>query len=168
MINAIFATDLSGGIGYNGGLPWPHNPRDMQHFRNRTLGDVVVMGRRTWDDPAMPKPLPGRITYVATNRPMSRSMTISGDLKERVLRLEQQHAGRNIWIIGGNELIQQCSSILDRIYLTHVSGSYKIDTKVHLASLLSAFVPVSATHDPVHHCTFITYETVFKRIKTST
>ena len=71
MINAIFAVDYNGGMGINGTLPWPHNAEDLAHFKRLTTDKVVVAGRRTWDDPKMPKPLPNRTVYVATNRPVS-------------------------------------------------------------------------------------------------
>ena len=46
MINAIFAVDYNGGMGFNGTLPWPHNPEDLANFKSTTEQQVVVMGRR--------------------------------------------------------------------------------------------------------------------------
>ena len=56
MINAIFAADHYGGIGFRGSVPWPHNSSDLKHFKTLTEGHIVVMGRRTYDDPKMPAP----------------------------------------------------------------------------------------------------------------
>jgi dihydrofolate reductase len=69
MINALFAVDQYGGMGFNGTLPWPHNSVDLANFKQLTDTHIVVMGRKTWDDPKMPKPLVGRTVYVATGRP---------------------------------------------------------------------------------------------------
>jgi len=44
-------------IGRNGGLPW-HIPEDIKWFREKTLGHVVIMGRKTFE--SIGKPLPGR------------------------------------------------------------------------------------------------------------
>ena len=71
MIKSIIATDLQGGMGRNGSLPWPHDKEDMQWFKAATTGHVVVMGSNTWSDPGMPKPLPNRHCVVVTNQDVS-------------------------------------------------------------------------------------------------
>ena len=50
-------------------MPW-HVPEDLAHFKELTLGDTVVMGRKTWDalDPRF-RPLPGRRNIVVTRDP---------------------------------------------------------------------------------------------------
>jgi dihydrofolate reductase len=168
MINALFAVDHYGGMGVNGTLPWPHNSEDLANFKQLTLDQVVVMGRDTWDDPKMPKPLKGRTVYVATHRPLYNAATISGNIKAEILRLEQQHADKTIWVIGGAKLLEQCDGIFDRLYLTHFTGSYKIDTKINLKTFLSGWSPVKATAPSNNSCTFVVYENLFARTIRST
>jgi dihydrofolate reductase len=45
--SAIAACDPNGVMGLRGGLPW-YCPEDLRHFRNTTLGHVLVMGYRTF------------------------------------------------------------------------------------------------------------------------
>jgi dihydrofolate reductase len=168
MINALFAVDQYGGMGFNGTLPWPHNSADMSNFRSLTTDHVVVMGRTTWDDPKMPKPLVGRTVYVVTNRPVYQAATIKGNLKDELLRLEKLHADQIIWVIGGANLLEQCDGIFDRLYLTHFKGSYKIDTKLNLKSFLSGWNPVRASAPADNNCTHVIYENIFKRLSPST
>ena len=164
MINALFAVDQYGGMGHNGTMPWPHNSADLKNFKDLTMDHVVVMGRKTWDDKNMPKPLPGRTTYVATNRPfVPHASAITGDLKTEILKLEKLHSDKIIWIIGGAELLEQCDGIFDRLYLTHYKGSYKIDTKINLKSFLTGWSPVRATADPNTNFTTVIYENLFRR-----
>jgi len=99
MINALFSVDQYGGMGFNGSMPWPHNSEDLSNFKRLTMGHVVVMGRKTWDDNKMPKPLEGRITYVATTRPIYNTSSIKGDIKQNLLDIEQRHKGKIIWVI---------------------------------------------------------------------
>jgi dihydrofolate reductase len=167
MINALFAVDHYGGMGFQGTLPWPHNADDLRNFKQLTNGHVVVMGSRSWLDPKMPKPLHGRIVYVASNRRVQHAGRISGDIVEEVLRLEKQHPTQTIWIVGGPRLIESCAGILDNIYLTHFKGSYKIDTKIDLRSLLTGFIPVRAEVSQDFQSTFIKYAPIFKRSTTS-
>jgi dihydrofolate reductase len=164
MINALFAVDSYGGMGFHGTMPWPHNSADLENFKELTTGHVVVMGRRTWDDKNMPKPLPGRITYVATNSTfLQNTGVIKGNIKEELLKIEKHHKDKIIWVIGGPDLLMQCDGIIDRIYLTHYRGSYKIDTKINLKSFLSGWLPKTASAAPNTKFTTVIYESIFKR-----
>ena len=163
MINAIFAVDFNGGMGFNGSLPWPHNAEDLQHFKDLTTGHVIVCGRRTWDDPKMPKPLPNRTVYVATHRPVSYAMPFSGDVKEKLLAIEQQHPDKKIFVIGGVELLQESRPLLDRIYVTHIKGSYRSDTRIFVKEFLAGYTPVRATVSRDFNSTFTVYDPIFKR-----
>jgi dihydrofolate reductase len=167
MINAIFAVDFNGGMGFNGSLPWPHNAEDLQYFKTLTTGHVVVMGRKTWDDPKMPKPLPNRTVYVATHRPVTYAMPFSGDVKEKLLEIEKTHTDKQIFVIGGPDLIEAAKPILDRIYLTHIKGSYKVDTRIYVKEFLAGFSPVRAHVSKDFQSTFTVYDPIFKRSPTS-
>jgi dihydrofolate reductase len=167
MINALFAVDHYGGMGFQGTLPWPHNAEDLAHFQKLTTGHVVVMGSRSWADPKMPKPLDGRTVYIASNKPVQYAGRISGDIKEEILTLEKQHPTQIIWVVGGSMLLEECSGIFDQLHLTHFKGSYKIDTKINLKNFLAGFIPVRASVSDDRKSTFIKYEPIFKRITTS-
>ena len=163
MINALFAVDYYGGMGLNGSLPWPHNADDLANFKRLTNGHVVVMGSRSWDDAKMPKPLPGRTVYVASSKPVTYAGRVSGNIVDRVLELEQHHKDKIIWVVGGPQLLEECSGILDNVYLTHFKGSYKIDTKIDLRKFLTGFIPVRADVNKDFKSTLVKYEPIFKR-----
>ena len=163
MINAIFAVDFNGGMGFNGTLPWPHNAEDLQHFKDLTTGQVVVCGRKTWDDPKMPKPLPNRTVYVATHRPVSYAQPFSGDVQEQLLKIEASHKDKKVFVIGGVELLESARPLFDRIYLTHIKGAYRSDTRIHVKEFLTGFRPVSARVSQDYQSTFTVYESIFKR-----
>ena len=162
MIKALFAVDQFGGMGYNGGLPWPHNKADMVNFQKLTNGHVLVMGRNSWDDPALRKPLLGRIVYVATNHSVTAGR-ISGNIVEEVLKLEKIHSDKIIWIVGGPAILNECRDLYDAIHLTHFKGSYKIDTRIDLKAFLSGFTMEYASVAEDIQSTFIRYEPIFKR-----
>ena len=162
-INALFAVDHYGGMGVNGTRPWPSTTHNLDSFARLTENHVVVMGRRTWDDPVIPKPFVGRIVYVASNRHINTAGTFTGNIVEEVLRLEQENPNRIIWIIGGPGLIESCINILDAVYLTHVKGSFKIDTRMELKTFLTGFVPVKAEVAADFRSTLVKYTPIFKR-----
>jgi dihydrofolate reductase len=116
----------------------------------------------------MPKPLQGRTVYVATNHQVFYAAQIKGDLKEEILKLEKMHPDQIIWVVGGPSVLEQCAGIFDKMYLTHVKGSFKIDTRVNLKTMLSGWNPVRASSDAANNFTYVIYENIFGRIKAST
>jgi dihydrofolate reductase len=111
----------------------------------------------------MPKPLPNRTVYVATHRPVTYAMPFSGDIKEKLLAIEQEHSEKKIFVIGGVELLEEARPLLDRIYLTHIKGSYRADTRIYVKEFLTGFVPVRAQVSKDFNSTFTVYESIFKR-----
>jgi len=163
MIHAIFSSDFWGGMGFNGTLPWPQDPDHQAHFDRLTAGQVVVLGRRAWDDPRQTRPMPGRTVYVASNRPVINAGRIAGDIRQQILALEQQHPTQSIWIAGGPSMLIECMDILDRVYLTHHQKSFKIDTKIDLRLFLRGFAPRSASVASDFQSTMVIYEPLFQR-----
>jgi dihydrofolate reductase len=125
------------------------------------------MGRRSWDDPKVPKPLEGRTVYIASHRSVPHATNIKGNLVEAVLELEKRHPNKTIWIAGGPDILNECRDLYDEIHLTHFKGSYKIDTKIDLKSFLSGFTMEYASVAEDIQSTFIRYEPIFKRTQGS-
>ena len=68
-IQLVAAVARGGVIGRQGAVPW-RLAEDMAYFRAVTMGQPVVMGRRTWDSlPDRFRPLPGRRNVVVTHNP---------------------------------------------------------------------------------------------------
>ena len=125
MIRAILACDDDWGIGKNGTLPWPKNKEDLKWFMDNTLNDVIIMGRRTWEDPDMPRPLPKRTNIVISsqNIPHVTSMTMHYFVNAH----DKWNAG-DIWIIGGAQLIESTLDLIEEFYLTRIKGNFECDT----------------------------------------
>src|SRR5690349_23354365 len=60
---AIAAMSLNRVIGAGNRIPW-HLPDDFKWFKQMTTGQVIVMGRKTFE--SIGKPLPNRTTIVLT------------------------------------------------------------------------------------------------------
>lgn len=128
MIKAIFACDENWGIGKNGTLPWPHQAEDQKWFANMTRGDTVVMGRITWEDPDMPKPLPKRKNIVISSKEVSPGYDQKFTLAEAKEKLPLLNYEDNVWIIGGAEMLKLLLDIVDEIHLSRIRGTYNCDT----------------------------------------
>jgi len=63
---AIAAMSLNRVIGAGGKIPW-HLPEDFKWFKKMTMGNVIVMGRKTFE--SLGQPLPSRKNMVLTRHP---------------------------------------------------------------------------------------------------
>lgn len=141
MITALFAVDQANGMGWKGSLPWPNNKDDMKWFKTTTQGHIVVMGKRTWNSPDMPKPLPGRINVLFTNEFLERDdiEQIKGDTCEALKSISKTYRKKDIFVIGGPDILLQCKPVIERVLLTRIQGEYLSDTFIDLVYFLSGF-----------------------------
>lgn len=162
MICTIFATDQVGTFGNRGTLPWKPNPEDMAWFREHTMEQIVVMGRKTWDDPKFPKPLPGRSNYVISNRNIitPNVKKISGDYKDYIKALQSVHPTKNIFILGGPDIIMDCKNIIDRAYITHRKGAAFSDVRINLQSFLTGMRIISSRPSSDKMLNFSVYKNI--------
>jgi dihydrofolate reductase len=135
MIKAIFATDMAGAFGLEGGLPWPPLREDFQHFKNITMGNYVAMGYSTYK--TLPK-LKNRhpIVVLDTNRELpelgSHEPMYTGlDSFVQDCHWFSTYGISDVSIIGGTSLLvpkylEHCSEI----YHTTIKDFYKADTYI--------------------------------------
>jgi dihydrofolate reductase len=65
-VQLVWAQARGGAIGRDNTIPW-RVPEDMVRFKELTMGNPVIMGRKTWDSlPPAFRPLPGRRNIVVT------------------------------------------------------------------------------------------------------
>lgn len=95
---ALVASDLEGGIGKDGSLPW-RLPSDLARFRKRTMGAPIIMGSRTFQ--SIGRPLDGRLNIV-----LSRTQNFSGVIMARNPEAAITACGdvEEAFIIGGGQI----------------------------------------------------------------
>ena len=155
----IVAMDLERGIGKNNDLMW-HLPKDMRFFKETTLGQVVVMGRKNWDSiPEKYRPLSNRENVVLTRNKKfsSDDCVVLHDLVE-VWEKYQDEEERTVFIIGGGEIYRQAieSGLIEEMYITHVSGTYNAETFFPQFNLKNWSVKalLEQDMDEKHECAF--------------
>jgi len=117
-IIGIVAVDRNLAIGKNGKLPW-HYSADMKFFKETTIGNVVVMGRRTWL--TLKGPLPDRQNIVLSrdqNLPTTDSAIVLSDV-ESVLDFARTHEG-HLFVIGGAKVYESFLPHIQRWIVTEV------------------------------------------------
>ncbi len=117
-INMIVAAGRDGAIGKNGDLIW-HISSDLKRFKTLTMGNTLIMGRKTWD--SLPKkPLPGRRNIVITRNPdfKAEGAEVVGSPEEAI-----EIAGNDkVFVMGGAEIYNALMPFVTRIYLTEIEA----------------------------------------------
>lgn len=127
----IAAVEKNWGIGQGNDLLF-HIPEDMRFFREKTTGEIVVMGRRTLASLPGGRPLPDR-----TNIVLSRSVPEDPDAGFLVCRspADVLHAaaacpGREVYVIGGGQVYAEFLPYCDAAYITYVDMAKEHDTSM--------------------------------------
>lgn len=126
-INVIVAMTKDRVIGKDGTLPW-HLSEDLKLFKAHTTGNIVIMGRKTFD--SIGRPLPNRRNIVVS-KSIREAEKVPGveyfpDL-DHALAAAQEGEGR-IFIIGGASIYHQMIEKADRLYISLVEGDFEGDT----------------------------------------
>lgn len=146
MIIALFAVDQKGGMGNQGNIPWPTVKEDMKWFKETTQEQVVVMGKKSWHSPDMPKPLPKRHNVVFTNDFMDREdiVQMSGDICEGLRKTEELFPDNDIFVIGGANILKQAKPAIKKAFITRIPGEYICDTVLDMDDFLIGFTLVNS------------------------
>ena len=118
-LKLIYARSRNGVIGRDGQLPW-HLPADLAHFKQTTLGQAVVMGRKTWDSlPERFRPLPGRTNIVITRQT---DWHAPGALVAHSLdqAMSLCPAPGPLWVIGGADIYAQALPLASTVVVTEI------------------------------------------------
>ena len=111
---AIAAMSENRVIGAGNKIPW-HLPEDFKWFKKMTTGQVIVMGRKTFE--SIGKPLPNRTTLV-----LSRSQFCHPGVQtvSELSRIDLANETRGVFICGGAQVYAQALPLCSDLYLTLV------------------------------------------------
>jgi dihydrofolate reductase len=118
-LKLIYARSRNGVIGRDGQLPW-HLPADLAHFKQTTLGQAVVMGRKTWDSlPERFRPLPGRTNIVITRQKdwQAKGALVAHSLAQAMALCPEPGP---LWVIGGAEVYAQALPLASTVVVTEI------------------------------------------------
>lgn len=123
----IAAIDQEKAIGKNGEIPW-HIPEDLKHFKEKTTGHPVIMGRKTFESlPVDYRPLPERTNIVLTRSDMDKEGVEIAKSFQKAYRIARDH-GEEAFIIGGASVYEQALPQANRMILTEVKKEVDGDT----------------------------------------
>lgn len=130
----------NGAIGHEGKMPW-HLPADLKRFKAMTMGQPMIMGRKTFE--SFPSPLPGRRHIVLTRDAAWHAA--GAEVAHSVVEALALAGPGDVAIIGGAEVYALFLPLAQRIELTEVHLSPQGDT---IAPSLEGFAVLAAEDHP--------------------
>jgi dihydrofolate reductase len=125
MIKAIVAMAKNRVIGNAGTIPW-HLPEDFKFFKATTMGHAILMGRKTYE--SIGKPLPGRENIVLSRTMPEESVPLGITLIRSLDELKEPTDGRDLFVIGGEEIYRLLLPKIQELYVTKVPRTIEGDT----------------------------------------
>jgi dihydrofolate reductase len=121
-LTLMAAADLEWGIGIDGKLPW-HVPEDLKRFKARTMGKLVVMGRKTVE--TLPSSLPGRRIVTLTRNPRQPDeVNLDGLLTLLASQTDE------VIVAGGGEIYRALLPHCVKAEITRVNAIHHCDTRL--------------------------------------
>lgn len=126
----IFAQDENNAIGVKSknGLPW-HCKEDMEFFKKVTTGNIVIMGRKTFESLGC-KPLPNRVNIVISSKnvypdvhcykTIVEALEFANKVNIELYNDKRTTSSEVIFIIGGKELYSQTTTIVDGVIMSTI------------------------------------------------
>lgn len=127
MLSIIVAIAENNVIGKDNKLLW-HVPEDLKRFKSITSGNIIIMGRKTFE--SLPGVLPNRKHIIITR---DENYSVDNPNIEVIHNLSQvintyKNPSKHAFIIGGGDIYKQVIHIVDKIFLTKIYESFEGDT----------------------------------------
>ncbi|MDY5982834.1 MAG: dihydrofolate reductase [Anaeroplasma sp.] len=130
MINMIWAMDKNNLIGDGNRIPW-HIKEDLIYYKNKTKGQVVLMGDATYfslKSYYKTKPLPYGKCYIAT---IDKNLKIENPLEDIEIIYDLDSFLKNfsgdLWVCGGATIYKLALPYANRLYISFIKGDFKGD-----------------------------------------
>ena len=124
-ISIVVAISENNAIGKAGDLLW-RLPKDMQRFKEITIGHHVLMGRKTFESiPEKFRPLEGRTNIIVSRKKdfAAEGCKVVSDIDEGI-DFAKQNGENELMVIGGGEIYKLIFPRTNKIYLTRVHQIY--------------------------------------------
>jgi dihydrofolate reductase len=117
-IVGIAAVARNGVIGAGNDIPWRIR-EDWARFKRLTMGQVLIMGRKTYD--SIGRPLPGRTTFVITrDRQWRGEGVFAVPFLDEAFARARDLDPKTIFVAGGGEIYRAAWDRLTRLEITEV------------------------------------------------
>ena len=127
MIGLIVAYTKNRVIGNKGQIPW-RIKGEQKRFRELTTGNVVIMGRKSYEE--IGRPLPNRFNIIVsrTGDFKAENMITVPSLAEAIEYAKKNRPDENIYLSGGAGIYKEGISLAEKLFITEVDATIEGDT----------------------------------------
>ena len=127
MIGLIVAYTKNRVIGNEGCIPWKIKG-EQRRFRELTTGNVVIMGRRSYDE--IGRPLPNRFTIVVsrTKKYEAENCVTVSSLKKALEYAKTNFPEKNVYLSGGAGIYKEGLPFAEKLFVTEIDLEIEGDT----------------------------------------
>lgn len=124
----ILAVDKNWGIGKDGKMLF-HIKKDLAHFKSYTLGNICIMGRKTYE--SMGGALPDRENIVLTRNKnyKSKDAKVFTNYKEVLSYVKERR--EEVFVIGGEKIVEIFLEYCNEAIITKIYEKKEADTFLH-------------------------------------
>lgn len=127
-MDLIVAVDNNWAIGNKGDL-LVSIPEDHKYFRQMTMNNVVVLGRKTLAGFPNGLPLAGRDNIIlSTNPDFTAKGAVIAHSKDELMDILKEYKDREIFVIGGGQIYEMLLPYCKYAYVTKIDYNYEADT----------------------------------------
>ena len=143
MLSIIVAMAENNVIGKDNKLLW-HVPEDLKRFKSITSGNIIIMGRKTFE--SLPGVLPNRKHIILTR---DKNFSVDNENVEVIHNADQiinnyKNSPVEAFIIGGGEIYKEFLPHANNLYLTEVLKDFEGDTSFPQVNLENWVVDYSS------------------------
>lgn len=123
-LSLIVAMATNRTIGINNQMPW-HLSADLKKFKKITMGQPIIMGRKTFE--SIGRPLPGRQNIIISRdlQYQQQGCLVFNDLDSA---LQSCTGSDEVFVIGGATLYAATLARAERLYITEIQQVFDGDT----------------------------------------
>lgn len=114
-------------IGNKGQIPWQLDA-DKKHFKELTTGNVIIMGRRTYEEIGRPLPNRHNIVVSRTATYLAANCTTVPSLPLALKYAAENFPSKDVFVCGGASLYREALPLADKLYITKIDADYQGDT----------------------------------------
>lgn len=127
-MNAIVAVDRNWGIGRENNL-LVHLSGDLKYYKEKTIGNVIIIGRKTLESFPGGRPLPGRTNIVlSTSSDFAPEGCVVCRSKEEVLQAAADYDPDRVFVCGGESVYRMFMEECRAFYVTKIDAAFEADT----------------------------------------
>ncbi len=126
MIVLMAAVSKNNVIGNKGVMPW-HIPEELQFFKQKTMHQDILMGRKTWEH--IPSDLNGRNVYILSHHKenVKKQGYVEVITNIEFILQKWQYSNARLIICGGAEIYQQFLPYASELWISHIPQAYDGD-----------------------------------------